>query len=131
MVLDDGFENLSSNIVAAPDGLPTGTIVSGWRVEAGTVDVQDIGRGYPPDTGIWSLDINGYNAGRIATNLITEAGVNYQLTFSFKLNPNLGVGASAQATVTADDGIAPTRSAARTTCTPACRPSVAIDWKSS
>ena len=103
LVLDDGFENLSSNIISSPYGLASPTVVSGWRVETGSVDIVAAYLGYPPDSGTFALDINGFNAGRISTNVFTDTGSDYLLTFAFRRNPSTNL-VSAQASVTLDSG---------------------------
>ena len=103
LILDDGFEFLSTNLFGSASlGIAPPTVVSGWVVESGTVDVH-ASIYNPPNTGLYSLDSSGYNPCRLSTNLFTEAGVDYLLSFAFLKNVSPTI-PSAQANVYLDGG---------------------------
>ncbi|HEY5915274.1 MAG TPA: S8 family serine peptidase, partial [Verrucomicrobiae bacterium] len=84
-VMKDGFENASTWF-----GVPAGTIISGWLVESGDVDILSDGAGFHglPDTGIHALDLSGAAPGSISTNINTVVGGTYELSFAYSKNPN-------------------------------------------
>jgi subtilisin-like proprotein convertase family protein len=87
-VMTNGFENQ-----AVWYSVPTGATISGWHVDAGTVDlVSYVGSGSLPidyvqtDSGTNCLDINGEGPGTISTNLTLVAGRSYRLSLAYTRN---------------------------------------------
>jgi subtilisin-like proprotein convertase family protein len=103
LVLDDGFEFVSTNFVG-PGGLAIGppSVISGWEVDGGTVDLVTA-QYNPPHTGFYSLDSTGSSPGRVSTNFFTETGRDYQLTFAYLKNSATNI-LSASATVFLEGG---------------------------
>jgi subtilisin-like proprotein convertase family protein len=103
LILEDGFENLGTNLIGTGAlGIAPPSVVSGWVVESGTVDIHTSIYNQP-HTGLYSLDSSGYNAGRISTNFFTDPGADYQLSFAFLKNAATNI-ISAQANVYLDGG---------------------------
>ncbi len=103
LLLNDGFEFISTNLIGAAElGIQPPTVVSGWVVESGSVDLHS-GVYNAPHTGIYSLDSSGYNSGRISTNIFTDPGADYLLTFAYLKNDAPSI-LSAQANVSLDGG---------------------------
>src|SRR5205814_6546930 len=81
IVMSDGFENTSPSLEK-----PAGTIVSGWLVETGSVDVLSVVYGSifaVPDTGKQCLDLNGAVPGAISRSFTTVVGQTYQLSLAY------------------------------------------------
>lgn len=76
-------------------GFGVGTILSGWRVNSGDVDVSfanDTASGgfyFGSHTGTNALDLDGNTAGAVSTNVTTVAGKTYLLSFAFTKNRNV------------------------------------------
>jgi len=87
-VLDNGFEGLPYE-----EGIRAGRIIAGWQVDRDDVDVfhspyQIIG---PSHTGTNFLELNGWRAGAISTNISTRVGALYRLSFAYTKNQNRGL----------------------------------------
>jgi subtilisin-like proprotein convertase family protein len=84
-IMSDGFEN-----AADAEGYVAGSIVSGWTVMSGDVDVfnPSVGHLATADTGTNHLDLNGFGPGAIATNFTTVVGQQYLLSFAYTKNPS-------------------------------------------
>lgn len=88
VVMSDGFEN-----TAAGFGFPTGSIVSGWLVESGDIDIvtsADPAKFDIPDSGTNCVDLNGFTPGAISRTFPTSPGQSYLLSFAYTKNPNTG-----------------------------------------
>jgi subtilisin family serine protease/subtilisin-like proprotein convertase family protein len=85
VAMEDGFE---SGMVGHIE--PTNRYFSGgWRLDDGDVDVLPNGRfGLTSDTGLRCLDINGWDAGTISTNVTLTVGTTYQLSLAYAPDPN-------------------------------------------
>src|SRR4051812_30660361 len=57
-----------------------GSTFPGWKVEAGSVDIQTTG-GMPASTGPQYLDLNGSGPGTISQVMQANMGVTYKLSF--------------------------------------------------
>ena len=84
-VMSDGFENTPDQVPP----FPAGSIISGWLIESGNVEVLFPGSGFfgLPDSGRHCVDLSGTVAGSISTNFNTLVGVDYALTFAYTKNP--------------------------------------------
>lgn len=75
--------------------------IPGWTVESGSVDLTTTGSFWGPAyDGTYSLDINGWNPGRITQSFNTVLGQIYNVTFAYSRNI-AGAENPATATVTA------------------------------
>ena len=64
------------------------TDIADWTVVSGTVD--HIGTHWDAQDGTQSIDMSGYEAGAISTQVPTTAGVKYKVTFYMAGNPDGG-----------------------------------------
>ncbi len=80
-------------------GIPT---IPGWTVESGSVDLTTTGSFWGPAyDGIYSLDINGWDPGRITQSFNTVIGKLYNVSFAYSRNI---AGAADPATATVSAG---------------------------
>jgi len=74
----------------------------GWTVILGDIDIDPRPFGVPPDSGSFSIDLNGYSQGAISQTFATTPGFIYEVTWSFTggcdllRNANVSVGNVAQ-----------------------------------
>jgi len=85
VIMADGFENSPKGI-----NIPAGSVVSGWLVDFGDVDLLGLGDGFQPDTGNQCLDLNGDTTGSISRSFNTTSNSDYFLTFAYSKNANTG-----------------------------------------
>jgi len=77
-------------------------LLPGWNVDAGSVDLTTTGSFWGPAyDGAYSLDINGWDAGRISQSFATVIGQLYTVSFAFSRNV---AGAPDPATATVSAG---------------------------
>ncbi len=86
VVMTDGFENVVWPMVPP---YPAGSIISGWLIERGNVEVLRPGVGFfgLPHSGTQCVDMTGTEPGVISTNFNTLPGVRYELSFAYTKNP--------------------------------------------
>ena len=59
----------------------------GWNIDFGSVDITDNTTPWKPaDTGVNSLDLNGWGSGSISQSFMTLAGVTYHVSYAFSRN---------------------------------------------
>ena len=81
----DGFEDGTPGNKPAGSGFFSG----GWHLDSGEVDLLNNGVfGLTSDSGNQCLDINGWVAGTISTNVILVPGTQYILSFANARNPD-------------------------------------------
>jgi hypothetical protein len=62
-------------------------VLPGWIINSGTVDITDNTTPWKPaDTGVNSLDLNGWDSGSISQSFMTLAGVTYHVSYAFSRN---------------------------------------------
>jgi subtilisin-like proprotein convertase family protein/subtilisin family serine protease len=82
-VWHSSFENGQTETFFAGQLFP-----EGWRVDSGTVDVIGMPAYGPAAEGNYFLDINGFGAGVVSTNILTIPGQRYLLSYAFDRNPD-------------------------------------------
>ncbi|HMJ89981.1 MAG TPA: proprotein convertase P-domain-containing protein [Candidatus Acidoferrum sp.] len=83
-VLDSSFEGIAAAVLTA------GEYAAGWRIDSGDIDIAATYGDPVSHTGTNALDLNGYQAGAISTNVPTVPGRTYLLGFAFSKNSNEG-----------------------------------------
>jgi choice-of-anchor C domain-containing protein len=91
ILVNGGFEDIGS---ATPEGWGGLTYYAGgpltlpgWMVEDGSVDLTSTTSVWgPASEGNYSLDINGWSAGRISQSFDTVFGQTYQVSFAYSRN---------------------------------------------
>jgi hypothetical protein len=96
LLTNGGFENIGAGatpeswggLTYYPDGTHPGNVaLPGWTVESGSVDLtQTTSLWGPADTGTYSLDINGWDAGVISQTFNTLAGRTYTVSYAYSRN---------------------------------------------
>jgi hypothetical protein len=96
LLVNGSFEDIGAG--ATPEGWggltyyvdgthPGNVALPGWTVESGSVDLTGTHTTWgPADTGDFSLDINGWDAGTIAQSFNTVAGQLYHVSFAYSRN---------------------------------------------
>ncbi|HET6969521.1 MAG TPA: PEPxxWA-CTERM sorting domain-containing protein [Phenylobacterium sp.] len=96
LLVNGGFEDIGAG--ATPEGWggltyytdgthPGNVALPGWTVESGSVDLTDTHTTWgPANTGEYSLDINGWDAGTIAQSFDTVVGALYTVDFAYSRN---------------------------------------------
>jgi len=67
----------------------TGTQIPGWTVTENNVDLLRTDY-WPPHSGMYSLDLSGYDAGKIEQIVCTKVGFTYHVDFYLNGNGNIG-----------------------------------------
>jgi len=91
LLTNGSFDNIGS---ASPEGWGGLTyyaggpaLLPGWTVESGSVDLTSTGSFWGPAyDGAYSLDINGWSAGRITQTFATVLGQTYDVSFAYSRN---------------------------------------------
>jgi hypothetical protein len=96
LLTNGGFENIGAG--AVPEGWggltyytdgthPDHIALPGWTVESGSVDLTWTTSVWgPADTGVFSLDINGWSPGVISQSFATLAGRTYTVSYAYSRN---------------------------------------------
>ena len=67
---------------------PGSTAIDGWAVTSGSVDwISNVYSTWQPESGLYSLDINGNSPGAIAQSFTTVPGTTYSVQFYLGANP--------------------------------------------
>ncbi len=115
LLQNGSFEALGAGAVAEgwggytyyTDGTHTvgNVLLPSWTVQSGSVDLTNTASTWgPAAAGLYSLDINGWDAGVITQVLATQVGRTYTVTFNYSRNP-AGAPDPATADVTAGAGV--------------------------
>lgn len=86
VIVNDGFDFAS----APATGVSSGSVISGWSVDTGTVDILGLSPGGKviADTPPYCVNLRDTNATTISTNFTTLPGSRYLLTFAYSANPD-------------------------------------------
>ena len=103
VALDNGFENEVPRFAVL-----AGSIVSGWSVESGDIDVLALQAPFntKPHSGTNCIDLNGNTTGAVSIDFNTTPGRDYLLEFAYSRNPgtlNPAFVASAEVSITGQD----------------------------
>ena len=106
LLVNGGFDEIGAATPESWGGLTYyaggGALLPGWNVELGSVDLTTTGSFWgPAHDGAYSLDINGWDAGRISQSFATVLGQVYNVSFAFSRNV---AGAPNPATATVSAG---------------------------
>jgi len=85
LVSNGGFESQSGTIFGI-----TGNGLTGWNVDAGSVDLIEPYQTWIPFSGLRSIDLSGNERGTISQSIVTDSGKSYKLSFAMAGNPELG-----------------------------------------
>lgn len=105
LLTNGGFDDIGAATPESWGGLTYyagGPLLPGWTVESGSVDLTTTGSFWGPAyDGAYSLDINGWDAGRLSQSFATVLGQIYNVSFAFSRNV---AGAPDPATATVSAG---------------------------
>ena len=94
LLVNGGFEDTGTAVIQWWGGYSYGCnvadcepVLPGWTIESGSVDIAPNSSQWAPAyEGSHSLDINGYENGRISQAFATDLGVTYWVNFAFTRN---------------------------------------------